>query len=142
MPAIYGIRLTDALVLAGPAYEQVQGYGDDKFTCGRVGDVGAFLSGIDGDTVHILRKQNGWMISWTFLTAAGGIGLLERLHSTLGVFPIKVSYGQWNLVGVCNMLNMGEVAASLGNTARTMTAGISKISGNTDVSPGYVIQVL
>lgn len=137
--SIYGIRLTDALVLAGPQFEQVEGYGDDKFTFGRVGDVGAMLSGIDGDTVHILRQQNGWILSFTFFTAASGIGLLERLHETLGIFPVKVSYGLFSVTGVANMLNMGEVTASLGNNTRTMTAGVSKISGNTSTPPGFLV---
>ena len=137
--SIYGIRLTDALVLAGPQFEPVEGYGDDKFTFGRVGDVGAMLSGIDGDTVHILRKQNGWVLTFTFFTAAAGIGLLERLHETLGIFPIKVSYGLFNAQGVASMLNMGEVTASLGNNTRTMTCGVSRVSGNIATPPGFLV---
>lgn len=141
MAALTDIRLVDAIVLVGPAFELVQGYGEDKFSIGLAGDIGSAISGVDGDITFVGRVQNLWNISYTFTTGALGIGLLSRLTTTLGVMPIKITYGQWTLVGHQKMINMGEMSASLGNNTRTMTGAVAKISGFTDTQPGTVIAV-
>ena len=139
MPGIYAIRLADASVRVGPQFIQVQGYGDsDKFSVGPASDVGAFTSGIDGDTLHTIRRTNGWMLTLTLLQGSAGVTLLNGLHTTLGVFDVSITYGLFSLTGVMNMINAGEMAASLGTQTRTMTFGISKISGNTDAAPGEI----
>lgn len=142
MPAIYELRLTDALVQAGPALEQIEGYGDDKFTLTPAADVGTGVTGVDGDTMHVTRRVNGWNITFTFMTVASGKTKLLQFHEALSVFPIKVSFGEFNLVGFLNLTNLGDTAASLGTTTTTITGFISKVSGNTATSPGRVLQVL
>ncbi len=142
MPGIYGIRLVDATVRVGPQFLRLQGYGDsDKFSIGPATDVGAFMSGIDGDTLHTQRASSGWNFTVTLLQGAAGVTLLNTLHSTLGVFDVNIVFGLFNLTGVMNMINAGEMAASLGTQTRTMTFGVSKISGNTDAAPGEILYI-
>jgi hypothetical protein len=142
MPGIYSIRLTDATVRIGPQFERLDGFADDKFTLAPFTDVGAFMSGIDGDTLHVMRASNGWLFTITALQASAAVERLNFYHETLGVFPIAVSFGNFNLNGVMNMISLGEVAASLGTTTRTLTGGVSKIAGNTTAAPGTIVQVL
>lgn len=141
MSGIYGIRLTDATVRVGPQLLRLEGFGDDKFTLAPFTDVGSFMSGVDGDTLHVTHASNGWLFTVTMLQGATGVTLLNTLHSTLGIFPIAVTYGLFSLTGVMNMISLGEVAASRGTTTRTMTAGVSKVTGNTDAAPGQLVPV-
>lgn len=142
MAAIIELRLTDAEFLVGANLERLDGFGDDKFTLGLASDVGSAMGGVGGDTMHTFRVQNLWVANITFMTAGNGITQLLQLHALQVMFPVKVTYGEFRLVGVASMQNVGEVAASLGNPPRTMVMNISKISGNTDVSPGRVVQIL
>jgi hypothetical protein len=142
MPAIHNIRLQDANVRVGPTFIKLDGYGDDKFTLAPFTDVGAFQTGIDGDTMHVQRAQNGWLFTGTFIQSSQAITTLLNLHQTLGVFQIAVTYGAFNLTGWMNMINLGDLAASLSTLTRTMTGGVSKVSGTTDVAPGQVLQIL
>lgn len=142
MPAIIELRLTDAEFLVGPNLDRLDGFGDDKFTLAPASDVGSAMGGVGGDTMHVFRVQNLWVANITFMTAGTGITQLLALHALQVMFPVKVSYGDFVLVGVASMQNLGELAASLGNPPRTMVMNISKISGNTDVSPGRVVQIL
>lgn len=142
MPAIYSTRINDANVRIGPQFERLDGYADDKFTLAPFTDVGAFMSGVDGDTLHTIRASNGWLFTITALQASLAVARLNFYHTTMGVFPFAVTYGNFTLNGVMSMINLGEVAASLGTMTRTMTGGVSKITGNTDAAPGQIIQVL
>lgn len=119
MSGIYGIRLVDATVRVGPQFIKLQGFADDKFTLAPFTDVGAGMSGIDGDTLHVTRASNGWTFTITMMQGAVGVTLLNTLHSTLGVFDLAVTYGAFSLTGVMNMTNLGEMAASLGTLTRT-----------------------
>lgn len=142
MPGIYNLRLTDALVQVGPTFAQLQGFGDDMFTLAPSSDVGLAMGGVQGDTMHVQRLQNLWTFTITTLVASSAITLLSTLHETLGLFPFKCSYGDFNLQGFMSMTNLGEMAAGLGATTRTMTGGVSKVSGNTLSSPGTLIQII
>jgi hypothetical protein len=142
MPAITDIRLTDALVQVGPGLTRLDGFGDDKFTLAPASDVGSAVGGIDGDVMFVGRIQNLWVMTITFLTAAPGINTLLLLHAAQAAFPFSCTYGNFNLTGYAKMMNLGEVVASLGTTTRTMTMNVAKVSGNTDVAPGTILQVL
>lgn len=142
MPAIIELRLTDAEFLVGPNLEQLQGFGDDKFTLAPATDVGSAMGGVNGDTMHVFRIQNLWVANITFMTAGTGITQLLTLHDLQTVFPVKITYGEFSLVGFGSMQSLGEMAVALGNTTRTMVMNISKVSGNTSVSPGRVVQIL
>lgn len=141
MPAIYSARINDAAVRIGPQFERLDGFADDKFTLAPFTDVGAFMSGVDGDTLHTIRASNGWLFTITALQASLAVARLNFYHSTLGIFPIAITYGNFSLNGVMNMISLGEVAASLGTQTRTMTGGVSKITGNTDAAPGEIVHV-
>ena len=143
MPGIYQIRIADANVRVGPNFTKLEGYGDsDKFTLAPATDVGAFMSGIDGDTLHVIRQSNGWLFNITVLQASSAVTTLGLLFETSAAFPIQVSYGNFNLQGWANLINLGEMAASLNTTTRTFTMGVSKVTGNTAAAPGTVLQVL
>jgi hypothetical protein len=142
MPAISNIRLTDAIVQVGATLTRLQGFGDDMFTLAPATDVGAMLTGVLGDVMFVQRVQNGWVMTITFFTASTGITLLNTLHSTVGVFPIAVTYGAFNLVGFAAMQNPGEVAAGLSANTRSIVLNVAKTAGDTDAAPGNVLQVL
>ena len=142
MPAIYEIRLTDAIFQAGPGLTRVEGFGDDMFSLEPASDVGQIMTGVLGDVMGVHRLQTAWIGSLTFFTASQGVTLLNSLYSLRTMFPVNVQYGNFSLVGFGIMINLGAVAAGLGTTTRTMTMGIAKVSGNTDAAPGNVVQVL
>lgn len=142
MPAISNIRLVDALVQVGPAKEQLTGWGDDMFTLAPLTDLGVILGGVQGDTMHVQRIQNAWTFSATFFTAGPGITLLNRLASTLGVFDFSCVYGAFSLVGFASMISPGELAAGLSANNRTISLGVSKVSGDTDAAPGNILQII
>lgn len=140
--AISNIRLTDARVQVGPALTTLDGFGDDMFTIAPATDTGVMLTGVKGDVMFVQRAQNGWLMSITFFTAGSGITVLNGLASTVGTFPIQISYGAWNLQGVAIVINPGELAAGLSANSRTIQLGVAKISGDTDAAPGEIVQVL
>lgn len=139
---ISNIRLTDAIVQAGAALDRVEGFGDDMFTLAPATDTAAMLTGVLGDVMFVSRIQNGWTMSITFFTSGSGITLLNTLASTVGVFPINISYGNFDLQGFAVVTNPGELAAGLSANTRTMTLGIGKVTGNTDSAPGVTIAVV
>lgn len=140
--AISNIRLVDARVQVGPALTTIDGFLDDMFTLAPAGDVGAMFSGVKGDVLLVNRVQNAWLLSLTMHTAGGGITMINTLHSTLGVWPINISYGAFNLQGIAILISPGEIAAGLSANTRTMSIGIGKVSGDTDSAPGDILQVL
>jgi hypothetical protein len=143
MPGIYEIRISDANVRVGPNLELLEGYGDsDKFTLAPFTDVGSFMSGIDGDTLHVIRQSNGWLFTITVLQGSKAVTTLGAMFALSSAFQLQVSYGAFNFQGFANLINLGEVAASLSTTTRTFTMGASKVTGNTGVAPGQLLQVL
>jgi hypothetical protein len=140
--AISNIRLVDARVQVGPALTTLGGYADDMFTVSPASDVGALFSGAVGDVLLVNRVQNAWLLSVTMNSASTGITTINVLHSTLGVWPINIAFGAWNLQGYAILINTGELAAGLSANTRTMQIGVAKVSGNTDTAPGTVLQVL
>lgn len=142
MAAITEINLTDAKIYVGAQMKLLDGFGEEKFSCVPAADRGSLVSGVDGDTMHMIRNNRAWTLTLTLLIASPAVSVVLGLQSLGVVFPIKIEYGDWNLVGVANVINEGDVAAGLGTTTRTITLGVSKISGDTDVAPGRVVQVL
>lgn len=142
MPAISNILLVDALVQVGAPFVNLDGFGDDMFTLAPATETGAMLTGVKGDVMFVQRLQNGWLMSITFFTAGVGITILNGLASTVGVFPVAVSYGAFNLQGFGMVLNAGELAAGLSANTRTIQLGIAKVSGNTDAAPGSILQIV
>jgi hypothetical protein len=142
MAAITDIRLTDALVQVGPDLVTLDGFGDDKFSFGPSGDVGAMVDGVDGDVMFIGRARRGWLMDLTFFNASPGIDVLLALAALQAPFALNVKYGNFTFVGFGKMLNVGQVTASLGTTTRTMQMGAAYVSGNINAAPGTVLQIL
>lgn len=140
--AISNIKLADARVQVGPALTTIDGFLDDMFSLAPQSDVGAIFSGVKGDVLLVNRVLNAWILSLTMHTASTGITTINNLHSTLGVWPINISYGAFNLQGIAILINAGEIAAGLSANSRTMQIGIGKITGDTDSAPGSILQVL
>lgn len=136
------IRLVDALVLVGPQQVQLQGFGDDLFSLAPAADEGSMITGAQGDVLLVSRVLNGYVLTLTFFTASQGINEVLTLHSTLGVWPISIAYGEFNMTGWASLMNRGEVSASLGNLTRTLTVNIARVAGNINVAPGQVVAAL
>lgn len=136
------IRLVDALVLVGPQQVQLQGFGDDLFSLAPAADEGSMITGAQGDVLLVSRILNGYVLTLTFFTASQGITTILDLHSTLGVWPISVAYGDFNMTGFGSLMNRGEVSASLGNLTRTLTINIARVAGNINAAPGSVVAAL
>lgn len=133
------IRLVDALVLVGPQQVQLQGFGDDLFTLAPGTDEGSAISGAQGDVLLVSKINNLYVLTLTFFTASQGITTILNLHQTLGVWPISVAYGDFNMTGFGSLMNRGELTASLGNLTRTMTINIANVAGNINAAPGTII---
>lgn len=140
--SLSNIRLVDALVLVGPQKAQLQGYGDDLFTVAPAADEGSMQRGAQGDVMLVQSVNNGYIVTLTFMTASRSIQTILDLHSTLGIWDIAISYGDFNLVGFASLMNRGEVVASLGNLTRTITLNVARVSGNLNSAPGNVVAAL
>lgn len=140
-PTINELRLTDATILVGPDRVPVQGYGEDKFTFGPVGDVGSAISGVDGDVTLVLRKQNLWVLNITLTQGALGVGTLMGLYALQTSFALDVKYGAFTFSGFAWFQNIGEVAASLGTTSRSFVLNCAYVSGNITGAPGNSLTV-
>ncbi len=135
------LRLTAALVQVGPDLATLEGFGEDKFTFGLAGDVGSMIDGVDGDVTLILRRRNGWVLTVTFTQGAPGITTLLELFALQTAFALNVKYGDFTFQGVAIVTNIGEVAASLGTTTRTMVLNAAYISGNVNAAPGTPLPI-
>lgn len=141
MPTINQLRLSDATVQVGPDLVTLEGAGEDKFTFGPAGDVGSAISGIDGDVTLVLRRQNLWMLSLTLIQASPAVTTLLGLYALQMAFPISVKYGEFTFQGFAFFANLGEVAASLGTTTRTITLNCAYQSGNINAAPGTALPI-
>lgn len=133
------IRLVDALVLVGPNKARLDGFGDDLFSLAPGADEGSMQLGAQGDAMLVSRVMNGYVMTLTFFTASVGITTILDLHSTLRVWEIAISYGDFNMTGWASLMNRGELAASLGNNIRTMTLNIVNVAGNINAAPGRIV---
>lgn len=143
MPEITKASIAAAKVLVGVDLERVMGAADEYFTISYDGDVGALVKGAQGDTMHVGMVVNAYTMSLQVMPASSAVGLLLRtMRQTGNAFAISISFNDFSLKGIATVINAGDWTASATPGARTMTLGISYISGNVDTGIGAVVQVV
>lgn len=143
MAEITRASISAAKVLVGVDLERVMGAADEYFTISYDGDIGAVVRGAQGDTMHVGMTVNAFTMSLQLIPAGSAVGLLLRTARQTGnAFAISVSFNDFSLKGIATIINAGEWAASATPGTRTMTLGISYISGNIDAGIGELLQVV
>lgn len=141
MSQIKEVNLNAAKFFVGPNLVRLKGAADDYFTIAKVSDVGAVVSGIQGDAMLMTRTQYAYMGTLTLQQASSAVDTLLLLSEAGQAFPVKVDFNDFSFVGFAVVQNEGELAASLGTTTRTITLGMVKSSGNTAAGSGRTLQV-
>lgn len=142
MPEITRASIAAAKVLVGIDQERVMGAADEYFTIGYDGDLGAVVKGAQGDTMHVDMIVNAFTMSLQVLPASSAVGLLLRTKQQTGnTFPISISFNDFSFKGIATVVNAGDWTASTTPGTRTMTLGLSYISGNVLAGIGEVVQV-
>lgn len=142
MAEITRASISAAKVLVGVDLERVMGAADEYFTISYDGDLGAVVKGAQGDTMHVGMVVNAFTMALQVIPASSAVGLILRTMRQSGnAFPISISFNDFSLKGLATVVNAGDWTASATPGARTMTLGISYISGNIDAGIGEVVQV-
>jgi hypothetical protein len=135
--------ISAAKIFVGVDMERVMGAADEYFSVETDGDIGAVVKGAQGDTMHVGMTVNAYTMSLQLIPASSAVGLLLRTARQTGnAFPIAASFNDFSLNGIATVINIGAWTASATPGTRTMTLGISKITGNTETGIGEVLQVV
>lgn len=140
MPQITEARLNDARFFAGPNLTRLWGASDDFFSIEVAGEVGAIVSGIQGDTMGKTRLRSDFTCAFTFIEVCQAVDTLLGLWQAGGMFPIQCAYNDFSFVGFGLMITPGPWAASMSNSTRPMTLGLIRQSGNTYRGVGRTLQ--
>lgn len=136
-------NISAAKLLLGEDLERVMGGADEFITISYDGDLGGVMKGAQGDTMHYGMDVNAFTASLNLLPSSSAVGLvLRKRRETGNAFPFSYSFNDFSLIGIATLINAGDWTGSTTPGARTMTLGISYISGNIDVGIGEVLQVL
>jgi hypothetical protein len=138
MAEITSANLNAAKVLMGPKKTRLKGAAEDFWTLGFQGDVGALLKGLQGDTMHVINPNNAFDFSLNLMPASAAVGVVLSLWDLGLPWAIAITYNAFTFNGVCSMINAGEWAATASPGPRTMTFGLSYVSGNLKAGIGSV----
>lgn len=143
MAEITRASISAAKVLVGVDLERVMGAADEYFTISYDGDLGAVVKGAQGDTMHVGMTVNAFTMALQVMPASSAVRLILRtVRQTGNAFPISISFNDFSLKGIATLINAGDWQATATPGARSMTLGISYISGNVDAGIGEVLQVV
>jgi hypothetical protein len=141
MAEITSANLNAARILIGAKKTRVLGAAEDFWALEFMGDVGALLSGLQGDTMHVIRTNNAFMLNLNLMPASSAIGTVLKQWSTGIPFGIAIDFNDFNFVGIASLINPGAWAANATPAPRALTLGLSYISGNLISGIGEVVSV-
>jgi hypothetical protein len=141
MAEITSANLNAAKVLMGAKKTRLLGAAEDFWTLGFMGDVGSIMKGLQGDSMHVINPNNTFEFTLNLMPASAAVGVVLRLWNTGLTWPIAITYNDFSFNGICSAINLGSWAAGASPAPRTMTFGLSYISGNLLAGIGSVENV-
>ena len=141
MAEITSANLNAARILIGPKKTRVLGAAEDFWSLEFMGDVGALLAGLQGDTMHVIRQNNAFTLNLNLMPASSAVRTVLNQWATGIPFGIAIDFNDFNFVGIATLINAGAWAANGTPAPRAMTLGLSYISGNLQSGIGRVENV-
>lgn len=142
MPEIVRASVSAAKIFVGPELKRVMGAADEYFSIEYAGDLGAVVQGAQGDSMHVGMDVNTFTMPIQVLPASSAVAtILEARALTGNMFPIKVNFNDFSFVGWATLINAGAWTATTTPGARTMTLGLTYVSGNIGVGIGSIVQI-
>lgn len=121
-------QLNAAKFLVGANKKRLKGAAEDFFTIAQMGDTGTVIQGCQGDTMLVSNVNNAYTATITVQQASPAVGDLLSLIGA--AFPVAISFNDFSFIGFAVVTNPGEWVAGLATSSRTITLGMTYVSGN------------
>ena len=141
MAEITSANLNAARVLIGPKKTRVLGAAEDFWSLEFMGDIGALLSGVQGDTMHVIRMNNAFTFNLNVMPASSAVRTVLTQWATGIPFAIAIDFNDFSFNGIASLINAGAWAANGTTAPRALQMGLSYISGNLLAGIGEVVNV-
>ena len=107
----------------GPTFRHITGLSDDGVVVAQMGDIGAVITGIQGDTQLEAYAVNAYTI--TVNLHSGSIDIAYIMSFAGAFFPVKFLLGGVDVQGTGVIQNAGERSGAKGTTTTTIVIGLA-----------------
>lgn len=107
----------------GPAFRHITGLSDDGVVLTQSGDIGAVITGIQGDTQLEAYAVNAYTITVNLHSGSSDIAYIMSFAGTF--FPVKFLLGGVDVQGTGVIQNAGERSGAKGTTTTTIVIGLA-----------------
>lgn len=107
----------------GPTFRHVTGLSDDGVVLTQSGDIGAVITGIQGDTQMEAYAVNAYTVTVNLHSGSSDIAYIMSFSGTF--FPVKFLLGGVDVQGQGVIQNAGERSGAKGTTMTTIVIGLA-----------------
>lgn len=107
----------------GPTFRHITGLSDDGVVVAQMGDIGAVITGIQGDTQLEAYAVNAYTITVNLHSGSSDIAYIMSFSGTF--FPVKFLLGGVDVQGQGVIQNAGERSGAKGTTMTTIVIGLA-----------------
>ena len=107
----------------GPTFRHITGLSDDGVVVAQMGDIGAVITGIQGDTQIEAYAVNAYTVTVNLHSGSSDIAYIMSFSGTF--FPVKFLLGGVDVQGQGVIQNAGERSGAKGTTTTTIVIGIA-----------------
>lgn len=110
----------------GPTFRHITGLSDDGVVVAQMGDIGAVITGIQGDTQIEAYAVNAYTVTVNLHSGSSDIAYIMDFAGTF--FPVKFVLGGVDVQGTGVIQNAGERSGAKGTTTTTIVIGLAASS--------------
>ena len=107
----------------GPTFRHITGLSDDGVVVAQMGDIGAVITGIQGDTQLEAYAVNAYTITVNLHSGSSDIAYIMSFAGAF--FPVKFLLGGVDVQGQGVIQNAGERSGAKGTTTTTIVIGLA-----------------
>lgn len=107
----------------GPTFRHITGLSDDGVVLTQSGDIGAVITGIQGDTQMEAYAVNAYTVTVNLHSGSSDIAYIMSFSGTF--FPVKFLLGGVDVQGQGVIQNAGERSGAKGTTMTTIVIGLA-----------------